>query len=187
MKQRWIAGLGIAVLLIGAVPVTASTFLHMTRQELVAQADAVVQGIVLEVHSFWNERGTLILTEATVMVEDSWMGRARSAVVLRTVGGEVGDYRVEAHGFPTFEKGQRLVVFLQDRPDGTAEVLGYQQGLFRVENDPRGRAVAMPAVDGGARLIRPDGRPGPQPEAIALETLRGQIRETAGRLGRLSN
>lgn len=181
MKRAvWIPLLALAL---AAAPAAASTFLYVSQAELVGQADAVVQGRIVEVHSFWNAERTAILTEATLEVEDTVVGAAPAFVNLRTFGGQVGSYRVEAHGFPTFQLGERMLVFLEPDQDGARKVLGYLQGQFRIQGEP-GREMAMPAFATGARVLRPDGSEAPAPRPMPLAQLKQQLRETAGRVGR---
>jgi hypothetical protein len=85
-REVWIPLLALAL---AAVPAAASTFLYQSQAELVAQAEAVVQGRIVEVHSFWNAEHTAILTEATLEVEDAVVGAAPTYVNLRTFGGRV--------------------------------------------------------------------------------------------------
>ena len=186
--RRWKSFLAVGVLLLAA-PAHGSTFLHMSRAELAAKASAVVVGNVLSVESFWTKSGRVIVTEAMVEVEDAVLGEAPSVVRVRTFGGTVNGYTVEAHGFPTFEKGQRLLLFLekdQAEPDAT-RVLGYQEGMYRVAFDKAGREVANPTVDAGARLLTADGKAAPPPRPILLDELRGEIRELGRRAGREVN
>ncbi len=168
------------------VPAAASTFLELSQEELVAQADSVVQGRVIEVQSFWNRQGTAIVTEAMVEVEETVLGRERSHVRLVTFGGEVGGYAIEAHGFPTFKKGQRLLVFLEPGrkgEDGAHRVLGYRQGEFEVRKDQRGREIAVPMWEAAerVRILKKDGSEAEAPRVRALDELKREIRETAGR------
>src|SRR5688572_28195034 len=125
MMRRWQSFLGVGLLLLAA-PASGSTFLHMSRAELAKKASAVVVGNVLSVESFWTRSGQIIVTEAMVEVEDAILGETPSVVIVRTFGGTVNGYTVEAHGFPTFNKGERLLLFLEkDRADpGATRVLG---------------------------------------------------------------
>ena len=174
-------------LLLAAVPASASTFLHVSREELTAKAAAVIVGDVLEVESFWSDDGRIIVTEARILVEEALVGDSPSVVLVRTFGGTVNGYTVEAHGFPTFEKGERVVLFLEHdrRVRGAHRVLGYQEGKYRVEQDDSGQEIAVPTVDGNARLLKADGRPAPAPRAFALESLREQVLEMGRRSGRI--
>jgi hypothetical protein len=179
-RAVWILILALAM---SSVPAAASTFLALSREELVEQADAVVAGRVIEVSSFWNAEHTAILTEAVLEVEDSIVGSAPAYVNLRTFGGQVGNYRIEAHGFPTFQMGERLVLFLEPEKDGAQRVLGYQQGQYRIR-EQQGKEMAVPAIDFGARILRPDGTEAPAPKAMLFAEFKQQLRETAGRVGR---
>jgi hypothetical protein len=189
MKRSWSTFLGAALVLALAMPTGASTFLALSQEEMVAQADSVVQGRVVEVNSFWNRQGTAIVTEAVLEVEETVLGRERSHVRLFTFGGEVGDYRIEAHGFPTFRKDQRLLVFLEPArkdEEGAHRVLGYRQGEFEIRAGEAGRDVAVPTWEAAeqARVLEKDGTEAEAPKPRALDDFKREIRETAGRMGR---
>jgi hypothetical protein len=186
--RRWQSFLAVGLLLLAA-PASGSTFLHMSRAELSKQAVAVVVGEVLEVSSFWTKSGQIIVTEAMVEVEDTLLGGSASVVVVRTFGGTVNGYTVEAHGFPTFAKGERVLLFLEnDRTErDTHRVLGFQEGKYLVSTNQAGAEIAVPHVDGGARLLGKDGRPAPPLRAIPLADLRDEIRDHARQAGRPVN
>lgn len=180
--KRCILGI-VCALALAAIPAGASTFLALRLDEMVSQADAVVEGRVIEAHSFWNAERTAILTEAVLEVEDSIVGAAPTYVNLRTFGGRVGDYWIVAHGFPTFTVGERLVVFLEPEQDGAHRVLGYQQGQYRVREE-KGTVMAVPAADAEARYVHKNGSPAPERKALPLVDLKRELREAAGRTGR---
>lgn len=171
-----------------AAPAGASTFLQISREDLVAQAAAVVQGRVLEVSSFWNREGTAIMTEAVLEVEDTVLGPDRSHLRLVTFGGEVNGLVIEAHGFPTFRKGQRLLLFLEParkNEAGAHRVLGYRQGEFEIRKDRQGRELAVPTWEAdNVRILKADGTPARVPRAVLLDEFKRQVRETAERAGR---
>jgi hypothetical protein len=178
---------GLALLV--AIPASASTFVHMSRGELTAKARAVITGEVLEVSSFWDGQGRIIVSEALVRVEDALLGDTASVVAVRTFGGTVDGFTVEAHGFPVFHEGDRVLLFLEnDREPEIHRVLGYQEGHYRLVRDQKtGREMAVPTIDGEARLLSADGTPAPAPRAIALDELREEIRGHARRVGRQAN
>jgi hypothetical protein len=177
--------LGLLALAI-AVPASASTFLGLTTDQLMATSDAVIQGEVLQVHSFWNKSGRIIVTEAIVRVTETVAGKSPSVVVLRTFGGTVEGFTVEAHGFPKFEKGQELLLFVSNQADGTAEVTGYRQGQYRIVRGKAG-VMAVPTVEHGVRLLTRDGQAAPRPQALRLDTFKSQIQAGAQRVGLTEN
>jgi len=183
MKRAWFA---IALSLLAlALPARASTFLAVSQEEMVKQAHAVVTGRVIEVNSYWNAKGTVILTEAVIEIDDAILGDVPAHVRVRTFGGQVGDLKIAALGHPTFEGGEKLLLFLEPRQDGFHKVLAYQQGQFRIRTGPGGREIAVPAWDEeSARVVKADGTPARAPRAVALEDLKLRIRETARRVAR---
>ena len=166
-----------------ALPLGASTFIFTPQRDLVRDASAIVQGKVLSTSSFWNETGQVIVTEAVFQVEERLVGKAPSVIVVRTFGGRVGDFVVEASGFPTFQKGERQLLFLDKEKGGHTKVLGYQQGQFRIERDKSGAELARPAVDHGATFV---GR-GTPAKTQSLAALKSSILRDARALGRATN
>lgn len=182
--MRRLVFLSLLLVLVAGVPVGASTFIEMNQRELVQKSAAVVDAEVLQVHSFWDPKGRMMITEAIVRVSDSVVGNIGSAIVVRTFGGTVEGYTVEAHGFPTFKKGERFLLYLESEQNGAHRVTGYQLGQYRIVRDKNGVDVAVPTFDGEASLVTRDGRQAARPRSLALDALKNQIRAEAQSLGR---
>jgi len=178
----WFAAM---LLCVTAPRAQGSTFLAMSLDDLVRQADAVIQGEVIDLESFWTPSGRIIATDATIVVDERLVGTMPSVVKVRTFGGKVGDFSVEAHGFPIFQKGERVLLFAYVEPDdGTVRVLGYQQGHFRVVTRRDGVTLAVPLIEDGARFFTPSGVLMPEPRSVEIELFKANVRATARRLGR---
>ena len=182
--MRRLVILSLLLVLVAGIPAGASTFREMDQRELVQKSAAVVDGEVLQVHSFWDPKGRMMITEAIVRVSDSVVGNIGSAIVVRTFGGTVEGYTVEAHGFPTFKRGDRYLLYLESEKAGAHRVTGYQLGQYRIVRDKNGAEVAVPTFDGDARLVTRNGRQAERPRALALDALKNQIRTEAQSLGR---
>jgi hypothetical protein len=182
--MKRLVSIGIVLLVALALPVGASTFLWMEPQELVRGSAAVVQGEVLKVESFWDRAARVIVTEAMVRVEEKVFGDTPSVVVVRTWGGTVNGYTVEAHGFPKFQPNERVLLYLEAERDGASRVTGYQQGHFRVVRDKSGVEMAVPTVDAGGHIVTRDGRHATPAKAVRLDELKASIRNEARRAGR---
>lgn len=170
--------------LVLSLPAAASTFIHMTQKDLVRDAASVVQGRVISTSSYWNPTGQVIVTDAMLQVEDAVLGNAPTVVVVRTFGGTVGGYTIEAHGFPKFRVNERLLLFLEPETEGAARVAGYQQGQYRIVTDKSGAEIAVPTYEGGASFVTRDGSRPAAAKSLPLETLKASIREDARRSGR---
>lgn len=179
--------IGALLFALAAVPMTASTFLAMNERELIAASEAVVQGQVLKVHSFWDPSGRMVMTEALIRVEDTILGDTPTVVRVETFGGAVDGFLFEAAGFPQFKTGERMVLFLSPEKDGVARVAGYQFGQFHVRRDKAGVEFAVSALDADVNVVTKDGRPFARPRAVRLDTFKNQIRDTARRAGRIAN
>lgn len=165
----------VAVAIVFALPLAASTFIAMSETELLADSQAVVQGKVLDVRSFWTDDRTAIVTEARVLVDELVAGEAPSVVVVKTFGGQVGDIAIEAHGFPTFQAGEQVLLYLS--PDGDDfRVTGYRLGQFRIRDTAKGR-LAVPTVEEGVRFFTKEGQLAPLARPESLELLKDRIRE----------
>jgi len=178
-----------------ALPVGASTFVAMSEKDLVAASDAVVRGQVVSVESFWNDQHTLIISEAVFEVESVIVGTAPRYVTLRTAGGTVDGYTVEAIGFPTFHAGDRALLFLErdeqrplggvhtkGRPEGY-RIAGYELGHYRIVNDGQ-EQIAVPAADPGLRFLRKGGRPAAPQRVRRLEVFEEELRQLSRQQGR---
>lgn len=171
------------LMVVAAIPAGASTFLKMTHKDLVRDSAAVVKGQVIQVNSFWTSDGAVIVTEAMIKVDEALLGRPDSVVVVKTFGGEVNGYYIEAHGFPKFTVNDKVLLYLEAEEDGVARVAGYQQGQFRVV-EQAGIEYAVPMTDDGSNVLARDGRPAAQQKAVPLDAVRNSIRIEAVRAGR---
>lgn len=172
---------------LAAVPLAASTFVAMNHAQLIAESQAVVQGEVLKVHSFWDPTGRVVMSEALIRVEETILGEAPSIVRVQTFGGNVDGFIVEAHGFPEFKPGERMILFLGPEKDAVTRVTGYQFGQYRVQKDKAGVEFAVPALDLGANVLTKDGKPFARPQAMRLDTFKQRLVDTARQAGRLEN
>jgi hypothetical protein len=182
--MKRLVSIALLLLLVVAIPVGASTFLRMSQKDLIRDSAAVVQGRVLQVNSFWEKTGRIIVTEALVRVDEAVYGDVPSVVVVRTFGGTVDGFTVEAHGFPKFRVNEQLLLYLEPERDGASRVTGYQQGQFRIVRDKAGVAYAVPTED-GSRIVTPDGRTAAPAKAVRLDALKESIRNEARRAGRV--
>jgi hypothetical protein len=177
--------LGVTVFFGGCPPADASLFLAMTADELIGQSDAVVQGRVIRQQSQWDEQGQLIVTDTTVRVSETIVGQAPTFVTVRTPGGTVGNFRVEAPGFPQLNAGEEVILFLKnDEAIQVSRIVGHQQGHVEVVERRDGVVLAVPRIEDEAGLFTPSGQFVPAPPSTELSLFKQRVREVATRHGR---
>ena len=131
-KLRQLRGL----ILIGtllAAPAFATTVRKMDLPALVSASDSIVQGRVESVESRWENN--LAYTYTSVTVDEPLKGERRRAVLIRQLGGKIGSLHMTVAGTPQFKQGDRVIVFLKRRADGTFDVVGLNQGKYEITND----------------------------------------------------
>jgi hypothetical protein len=83
-------------------------------QDLTNGADSVLVGTVTDRHSYWNDAHTQIYTSVAFSVEDRIKGEASPDKVTITVpGGEVEGIGEFVSEMPSFDQGEKAVVFLK--------------------------------------------------------------------------
>ncbi|MDP2606507.1 MAG: hypothetical protein Q8S00_28530 [Deltaproteobacteria bacterium] len=132
--------------LIGTFRVSASTFTAASDGQLACEATDIIQGQVIDVRSAWDEERVAIWTTATVQVQGNVKGKmVRDGVVeVKEVGGTVNGFNITAIGFPTFRKGEEVVMLLRPWEDNATafRVWGYGRGMYNIARDGRQAAVA---------------------------------------------
>jgi len=145
-----------AALVVLAVPTAAvaAVLPWMSLEEITGQAEVIVLGTVESAESSWSPDGRIIVTRTTVSVERPLLGGPRARVIVETPGGRVGDQTMIASGAPVFQRGERVVLFLEPAgeqrpgagalggartpPGGAAlhAVVGWNLGRVSVRRDP---------------------------------------------------
>lgn len=152
----------------------ATVVVALSRAEMARRADLIVRASVLGHQSRWNEDGSQIITLTELRVTRWIKGNATSStLVLRQLGGTVGDTRSHIAGDPQLGQGDDVVLFLRrgDQLGGRAVVYLYamaqsafhvtrsRSGALRVQRDLEGLTFAV--RDGEQlRLVEPAAEPG---------------------------
>ena len=118
-----------------AAPAFATTVLKLDMEQLVRRADLIVQGRVESVYSQWDEQRRLVFTYVSIRVDDPLKGERRQSVLIRQVGGTIGTIQMSVAGAPQFKTGEMTLVFLKRQDDSTFQVVGMNQGLYKIVDD----------------------------------------------------
>ena len=142
MKNLLLSTAVICVVLVVACGTPASTNLsqsagglieELTLDELAARSDAILVGEVTDIASYQEGEGN-IYTLVTLSVEQAIKGESEGEEVIRVPGGELGGQTLWVEDAPSFEPGERAVVFLEEI-EGAFGVCGWHQGKFTIDNN----------------------------------------------------
>lgn len=156
MRSHVSAALGLGALLLGGVLLSgptsarASVVLALDLDDLVGQSDEIVVAEVLGQAASWS--GRRIVTDVRLRVEETLHGRSSvaSTIVVRRLGGNVGDVGMRVEGEPSFSVGERVLLFLR-RTSAGLRVVGMSQGAMRLlPGDP----VMVEPGGSGLALVR---------------------------------
>lgn len=138
-------------------PAQATQIIYRTPQEMGQQSSLVIQGKVVGVRSFWNEKRTKVFTETTVQIDEAFKGANVGTVRVLQLGGTVGGIKVTVAGALHWKPGEEVLLFLEEATADAYHVSGFSQGKFNVERDPvTGEAfVRRPALEGAEVLGAP--------------------------------
>ena len=108
-------------------------------QYLTQGAEIIVVGRCTAIRSAWNAKRTRISTYISYEVEENIKGGLRDQqIVVTTLGGTVGSITQMMVDGPTFEVGERSLLFLtaSDEP-ATFRIQGLRRGKLRIYSDSR--------------------------------------------------
>ena len=94
-----------------------------------------------------DENTGFIFTYTTFKVNESLKGEYGDEIVLRTIGGTVGDMTVSSPDSPTFQPNEEVVLFLGPKNTKGYPVLkSINNGIYRISTDEVGAKVVMTPV-----------------------------------------
>jgi hypothetical protein len=167
----------------------STTVVAMTFDELLAGAEDVFLGQVVDQRSEWEETrsGRVIVTLVTFRIERVLKGAPRIQATLEFLGGTVGEDTLGIPGMPRFRIGDRDVLFLNGVIRPVSPVVGLMQGRFQVIRDPD-RGIDTVRTFAGDAVVSLDevGRPivAGRPRAGASMTLDQFVERVLERVAR---
>lgn len=126
----------------------------MTK-ELVKRSQKIVIGQVIEQHSAWDDLGREIYTYTMLRVDRVVKSEAPDAVLmLRHLGGKVGNTTSQVAGLPKFEQGERVLVFLGPyRGTNYYGLIDWHQGKYGVKKNKKAEDVLVGTGPGAGQSV----------------------------------
>jgi len=147
MLKSWRMALLVGLGLLTASPAVAGIAEAVSLDQLMLESRQVVVGQVLDSHSVRESFGgrPRIVTYSRVRVEERLAGSpGDSEVMIRTLGGRVGDVAEIVHGAARLDRSQKSVLFLRERAPLVFSITAETQGVFPLRRDPKGLMVLSP-------------------------------------------
>ena len=136
-----------AFFIIGYVESHAFREIQRQPDELAKTSKDVVVANCIKSEVKQDENTGFIFTYTTFKVTESLKGEYGDEIVLRIIGGTMGDITVKASGTPAFEPNEDVILFL-----GPKNTMGYpvlqsvQNGVYRIGTDQSGKKIVTTPV-----------------------------------------
>lgn len=138
---RWGGAVSLLLMGLAAGSALALTLQLTSAEKLAADSDLIVAGRVVSVEYAWeDETRRAINTLLTVEVDQYLKGSGTAAVVVRQLGGRIGNFGDEIPGVPQFETGEEVLFFLVSYR-GEYWIHSMALGAFRVLTDDSGQKL----------------------------------------------
>lgn len=137
----------------------ASTFTIPTDDDLVIGARAIVRGKVLSVSCQMDDQTGRVFTYVRLRLREVLKGQVSNReIVLKEEGGQTGNRGSIIFGTPGFEKGEKVLLYLDTWRDGSLRVYQMFLGKFSIVADPGTgeRIVLRAAPDRNTSVIQSD-------------------------------
>ncbi|MEC9072368.1 MAG: hypothetical protein VX938_08325 [Myxococcota bacterium] len=151
-------------------------------RQLAMEAHEVVRGQVVDQRFVYDPARDRIYTHTRIVVDEDlrWSGPGLRDVVVRQLGGVVGDRESHVVGNARLKLGAEVVLFA--RTDGTYHyVVGMSQGAYEVMRSPDGSAVLTRGASPITQMIRPGPVAASAPDRMSLQDLRDLMASLKGR------
>jgi hypothetical protein len=137
LKLAWVKFfIPIFCLLAAAQITSASTFTPISDDDLIISARAIVTGKVLAIESSFDAQQDRIYTYITVKVQQVLKGQiSERRIVLKELGGQVGNRGLTVWGNPQFKRGERVLLYLDTWKDGSLRTYQMFLGKFNIVKD----------------------------------------------------
>ncbi|MBI3653975.1 MAG: DUF4214 domain-containing protein [Acidobacteria bacterium] len=125
-----------ALLFIAIPPVTATTVIMPTDDNMVIGSRAIVRGRVLNVESALDSQSNRIYTYITLRVQEVFKGKIKDRrIVLKQEGGQIEGRGSIVFGTPQFTPDEEVLLYLESWADGSFRVHQYFLGKFDIVTD----------------------------------------------------
>ncbi len=146
LKPNWLTPLVLLLCLLGcAQSSSATTAIVPPDDDLIIGARVIVKGKILSIESSFDEQQGRIFTYIRLKVQEVLKGQiTERKIVIKELGGQVGDRFSVVYGNPQFAIGEQVLVYLDTWKDGSLRTHQMFLGKFSIVKDEKtGREFAV--------------------------------------------
>lgn len=143
-RAKSLVVLGVASLFVFASLASATMIVPRTYEELAFDADAVIVGKVVDSEAAYDRHGRIV-TDSRIIVEDVVRGKSDKEIIMRSLGGEVGEIGMRVSGEVMPPKGYRGLFFLRGY-EHVFRPVGMSQGVMEIRGEKNVETVNPAAV-----------------------------------------
>lgn len=131
-----------------AQPTEASTAVMVADTDLIVDSRVILSGSVVSVTGYRDD-SSMYWTFVEIRTEQVLKGiLTRQRIVLKQLGGSVGDSGMRVAGQPEFSAGEKVLLYLNTGPDGSLHTAHTFMGKFSIKEDSSGARIAVRSTDG---------------------------------------
>lgn len=169
-RHAFILGALLALTLLLISPAAATTVKPPEFPDLVNQSDYIVRAVVKSVTSEYTRPGSRkIVTLVELDVREIVAGTPPQPLVLRMMGGKIGDDEMILEGAPQFKVGDESILFVQGNGRQIYPLVAMMHGLYAIKRETDGSEivtrsnhvplhdtaeVALPLTSGGVAEVQ---------------------------------
>ncbi|HLG15278.1 MAG TPA: putative Ig domain-containing protein [Blastocatellia bacterium] len=166
--------IAVAVLLLSAGAVSATIVVIPSDDDMIISARAIVRGKVLSLGSSYDEQQDRIYTYIQIRVQEVLKGQiSERTIVLKELGGTVGDRTTIIYGNPRFTPGEKVLLYLDTWADGSLRTHQMFLGKFDIVKDAATgeQMVVRSSPDDNTTVLQRQSHPGHPVEGVSTETM----------------
>lgn len=187
-KSHWLI-LSLALLFLNAIPAIGTTVVMVPDTDLIVDSRVIVTGRVISVLSAWDDHGSMAWTYVEVATDMVLKGGLEKTIVLKQMGGTVGESGIQVPGQPKFAPGERVLLYLNADKDGSLHAAHAFVGKFSIVRDSAGRDFVERSIDSRdvQFLLQANDRDvtNRAPLDAYVETIRDTLRSEANRVAEI--
>ncbi|HLJ75741.1 MAG TPA: PKD domain-containing protein, partial [Thermoanaerobaculia bacterium] len=122
-----------------AAAASATMIVLPTDEQLILKSPVIVTATVSQSNPV--QIGNKIWTESTLTVDHTYKGGVSGQIIVRELGGQIGDNITKVFGAPEYTPGERVLAFLTPTPRGDFQTIDLFAGKFSEERTLAGGRV----------------------------------------------